>query len=66
MHVLRPKDFEEYCRQPVAIMNAAFMLVFGALHVLAIFGYMTKLDKMFNPMRTAARVRHNNRIHPWH
>ena len=57
MTVISPKDYEEQCKQPVAIATAATMAVTVILRMVAMFSLFTKLDKMFNPNRLGAQVR---------
>jgi hypothetical protein len=55
--VLSPGDFEEACRQPVAICTAASMLIMMVVHAVGMFATFTKLESMFNPDRIAANQR---------
>ncbi|CAF1460585.1 unnamed protein product [Rotaria sordida] len=55
MEVLSAKDFEEYCKQPVAMTTVATMLVMGVVQFIGMFAFFTKLDKIFNPNRLAAK-----------
>jgi hypothetical protein len=57
MVVISPKDYEEQCKQPVAITTGATMAVTGILHLVTMFALFTKLDKMFNPNRLASKIR---------
>ena len=54
---MSPKDFEEQCRQPVAIINAVSMLVMIPVHIIGMFAIFTTLEKMFSPSHIAANVR---------
>ncbi|CAF3971174.1 unnamed protein product, partial [Rotaria sordida] len=58
MNVLAAKEFEEYCKQPVAIVTALSMVVMISVNIIVMFAFFTKLDKMFNPSRLAAKARH--------
>ncbi|CAF4317526.1 unnamed protein product, partial [Rotaria sordida] len=58
MNALSAKEFEEYCKQPVAITNAVSMIVMVPVNIVVMFAFFTKLDKMFNPNRLAAKARH--------
>ncbi|CAF4849818.1 unnamed protein product [Rotaria sp. Silwood1] len=58
MNVMSAKDFEEYCRQPVAIANAVSMIVMVPINIIGMFTAFTKFDKMFNRNRLAANARH--------
>ena len=65
--MVTPKDFEEQCRQPVAIGTALSMLVMFPIHGVAMFALFTKLNKMFNPSYLAAEARRQkfaNRVAP--
>lgn len=57
MSVISAQDFEEQCKQTVAIMNAATMGVMAVVNTLGMFVMFTKLETMFNPTRIAATVR---------
>jgi hypothetical protein len=55
---MTPKEVEEQCRQPVAIMTAVTMIAMLPVHLLSMFAMFTKMEKMFNPSRIAAKARH--------
>ena len=57
VNVVSPSDFEEACRQPVAIGTAATMLIMAVVHAVGMFATFTKLEAMFNPVRIAAKQR---------
>ncbi|CAF4426648.1 unnamed protein product [Rotaria sp. Silwood2] len=58
MNILSAKEFEEYCKQPVAIGTAVSMIVMVPVNIIGMFTVFTKLDKMFNPNRLAVKARH--------
>lgn len=67
VEVISPMEFEEQCKQPVAITTAVTMGVMAVVNFIGMFTMFTKLEKMFNPARIAAKVRQqkfNNRINP--
>jgi hypothetical protein len=55
--VVSPRDFEEACKQPVAICTAATMIIMAVVHAVGMFATFTKLESMFNPVRIAAKQR---------
>jgi hypothetical protein len=65
--VLTPKELEEQCKQPVAIASGVSMLVMVQVHLIGMFAFFTKLDKVLNPKRIATSVRQRksaNRVTP--
>ncbi|UJR07471.1 hypothetical protein I4U23_011760 [Adineta vaga] len=60
--VMYPKDFEEACKQPVAIMTAVIFLVMMPAHALALYAIFTKLEATFNPSRIQTKTRHRQRM----
>jgi hypothetical protein len=65
--ILSPKELEEQCRQPVAIMSVLTMLGTLPVNILSMFSLFTKMEKMFNPNRLAAAARRaklGNRVTP--
>ncbi|UJR14633.1 hypothetical protein I4U23_001627 [Adineta vaga] len=60
--VMYPKDFEEACKQPVAIMNAILLAVMMPAQAIAMYAAFSKLENVFNPSRIKARTRHNQRM----
>ncbi|CAF4268067.1 unnamed protein product, partial [Adineta steineri] len=60
--VFYPADFENACKQPVAIMSAVTMVAFMPVHALAMYAAFTKFSNMFKPANTAARARHQQRM----
>ncbi len=58
---MTPKEFEERCKQLVAIATVTSMLVMFPTNILSMFLFYIKLDKMFNSIRIVANVR--RRIH---
>ncbi|CAF0743597.1 unnamed protein product [Adineta steineri] len=60
--VFYPLDFENACKQPVAIMSAVLMVAFMPIHALAMYAAFTKFSNMFNPSNIAAKKRHQQRM----
>ncbi|CAF1102277.1 unnamed protein product [Adineta steineri] len=60
--VFYPADFENACKQPVAIMSAVMMVAFMPIHTLAMYAAFTKFSNMFKPSNTAAKARHQQRM----
>ncbi|CAF0833692.1 unnamed protein product [Adineta steineri] len=60
--VFYPVDFENACKQPVAIMSAITMIAFMPVHALAMYAAFTKFTNMFKPSNTAAKARHQQRM----
>ena len=57
VNVVSPSDFEEACKQPVAICTAASMLIMAVVHAVGMFATFTHVESMFNPDRIAADQR---------
>lgn len=67
MDVLTPKELEEQCKQPLVIGTVTSMLVMAMVNLVGIFAFFTKLEKLFNPTRIAAKLRQQkfqNRVGP--
>lgn len=60
VNVMSAKEFEEQCRQPVAIINAVSMLVMMPVHIIGMFVLFTTFGKMYSPRHIAANVRRAN------
>ncbi|CAF1275294.1 unnamed protein product [Adineta steineri] len=60
--VFYPVDFENACKQPVAIMSAVLMVAFMPVHALAMYAAFTKFSNTFKPSNTAAKTRHQQRM----
>ncbi|CAF1155612.1 unnamed protein product [Adineta ricciae] len=60
--ILYPKDIENICLQPIAIMNAVFLAAMMPVQALATFAIFTKLSNTFNPAKLKARIRHKQRV----
>ncbi|CAF2044880.1 unnamed protein product [Rotaria magnacalcarata] len=60
--VFTPKDFEDICRNPVAVFNAIGHLAMLLVHIISMFAFYTYLAKTFNPNITAQRVRYEQRL----
>ncbi|CAF0986798.1 unnamed protein product [Adineta steineri] len=60
--VFYPLDFENACKQPVAIMSAVLMVAFMPIHTLAMYAAFTKFTNMFKPSNIAAKARHQQRM----
>jgi len=52
------KEFEEKCKQPVAIITAVSMLAMVLVNGISMFAFFTKLNTMFNPHQVLAQVKH--------
>jgi len=67
MIIIGMKDFEEQCKQPIAITTAVTMMFMGVVHAISMYAFFLKLEKMHNPSRIAADLRRKplkNRISP--
>ncbi|CAF1247140.1 unnamed protein product [Adineta steineri] len=60
--VFYPVDFENACKQPVAIMSAVMMVAFMPIQALAMYAAFTKFSNTFKPSNTAAKTRHQQRM----
>ncbi|CAF1049455.1 unnamed protein product [Adineta steineri] len=60
--VFYPLDFENACKQPVAIMSAVMMVAFMPVQTLVMYAAFTKFTNMFKPSNTAAKARHQQRM----
>ncbi|UJR24422.1 hypothetical protein I4U23_005798 [Adineta vaga] len=60
--VMYPKDFEEACMQPVAIMTSLIFIVLMPGQALAMYAIFTKLENIFNPSRIQTKTRHRQRM----
>ncbi|CAF3777214.1 unnamed protein product [Adineta steineri] len=60
--VFYPLDFENACKQPVAIMSAIVMIAFMPIQTLAMYAAFTKFSNTFKPSNTAAKTRHQQRM----
>jgi len=54
MNVLSAEDFVEDCKEPVAIGTLVSMLAMLPIHIIGMYAFFLKLDKMFNPHRILA------------
>ncbi|CAF5014997.1 unnamed protein product, partial [Rotaria sp. Silwood1] len=61
MDIMSPKDFEEACKSPLAIMTAATMLIMAALHGISIYVSFIKFSTLFDPNIIQAEQRHQLR-----
>jgi hypothetical protein len=52
--VISAKDYEEACKQPVAIGTACVMTVMMVMKFIGMFTLFTKIDSLFNPSRLMA------------
>ncbi|UJR24420.1 hypothetical protein I4U23_005796 [Adineta vaga] len=59
---LSPKDFEEGCKQPIALMTSLIFIVMMPIHSAVVYAAFTKMEKMFNPSHIQARTRHKQRM----
>ncbi|CAF0878435.1 unnamed protein product [Adineta steineri] len=60
--VFYPKDFENACQQPVAIMSFIMMIGFMPIHTLVMYAAFTKFSNMHKPSNIAAKTRHQQRM----
>ncbi|CAF1100324.1 unnamed protein product [Adineta steineri] len=60
--VFYPLDFENACKQPVAIMSAITIVFFMPVHALAMYAAFTKFTNMYKPSNIAAKTRHKQRM----
>ena len=62
--VMSPKDLEEACKQPIAVMTAVTMLTMVPINAMGMFVLFTKVNQMFNPNHVMANQRRslNSRI----
>ncbi|CAF0784749.1 unnamed protein product [Adineta steineri] len=60
--VFYPLDFENACKQPVAIMSAVMMVAFMPVQTLVMYAAFTKFTNMFKPTNIAAKARHQQRM----
>ncbi len=51
---MKPKDFEDVCRQPLIIGTVASMASMLPVHFIGMFVLFSKLEKAFNPDRLKA------------
>jgi hypothetical protein len=66
VNVLTPQEYEQQCKQPIAIASALLMLVMASINMVSMFAMFTKLEKLFNPHRLATKVRQHkfkNQVH---
>jgi len=57
MDVMTAKDFEEACKQPVAMGTLISMLAMVPIHIIGMHVLFVKIDQMFNPHRLLADQR---------
>ena len=57
VNVLTGTELVEQCKQPVAIATAVTMMVMMPVHMVGMFALFTKIEKMLNPHRLAAKIR---------
>ncbi len=57
MNVMTPKDFEDSCKQTVAIATAVSMLVMLPLNMIGMFAFFTKMNQLFNPNQLKVDLR---------
>ncbi|CAF3887084.1 unnamed protein product [Adineta steineri] len=60
--VFYPLDFENACKQPVAIMSAVMMIVFMPIQTLVMYAAFTKFSNIHKPSNIAAKKRHQQRM----
>ncbi|CAF0736613.1 unnamed protein product [Adineta steineri] len=60
--VFYPEDFENACKQPIAIMSAVMMIAFMPIHTLVMYSAFTKFSNMHKPSNIAAKIRHQQRM----
>ena len=58
MNVMSVKDFEQNCKDSVAIGTMLNMLVMIPIHIVGMYSLFIKIDKIFNPHRLMAEQRH--------
>jgi hypothetical protein len=54
MNVLSAEDFVEDCKESVAMGTLVSMLAMLPIHIIGMYAFFLKLDKMFNPHRILA------------
>lgn len=54
---MTPKDFEDACKQPVTISTAIVIFIMLIVHMLGMYAWILKMDKIFNPDRVLAKER---------
>lgn len=57
MSVMTPKDFEDFCKEPVLIGTVVCMFVMLLVHMLGLYAWFIKMHKTFNPDRLLAKKR---------
>ncbi len=57
MSVLTAKDFEDACKQPVAITTLICVLVILPLKTIGMYAFFTKMTHLFNPNQLQADLR---------
>lgn len=57
LSVMTPKEFEQACEQAVIIGTSVSSVTMVVVNVLGMFAMFTKMEKMFNPSRLAAKLR---------
>jgi len=57
MNVISPEDFVDDCKQSVAIGTLISMLALLPIHLIGMYAFFLKMDKMFNPHRILADQR---------
>ncbi|CAF0745459.1 unnamed protein product [Adineta ricciae] len=57
-----PKDFEELCREPIALMTSIMFIVLMPAHGVAMYALFVKLNNSFNPSKIQAKTRHKQRM----
>ena len=62
MDVLTATEIVEQCKVAVAVANAVGLVVMMLVHMTGMFVLFTKMEKMLNPSRLAAKARHQEMI----
>ncbi len=57
MSVLSPEDFVKDCQESVAMGTLISMLVILPIHVIGMYAFFLKMEKIFNPHRILANQR---------
>ncbi|CAF1361587.1 unnamed protein product [Adineta ricciae] len=57
-----PQDFEDACKQTVAIMTTVSLVTFMPIHALIMYAAMNRFANQFNPVKIDAKTRHKLRM----
>ncbi|UJR29667.1 hypothetical protein I4U23_017215 [Adineta vaga] len=60
--VMSPKDFEEACKQPIALMTSILFIILMPIHTLVVYAAFIEFSNMFNPANLNAKKRHKKRM----